>query len=213
MADSFEFLRGEMVERQIKARGIVCERLLCAMGNIPRHLCVPKHLRALAYEDMPLPIGLGQTISQPFMVAFMTEKLGVFAGMKVLEIGAGSGYQAAVLAELGCEVFTIERKQALAENAKNTLETLGFGGVQVRHGDGYEGWPEEAPFDAIIVTAAPNYIPGNLVKQLKDGGKMVIPVGEVGREQWLKLITKDNEQFREEVLIPVRFVPMIETRN
>jgi protein-L-isoaspartate(D-aspartate) O-methyltransferase len=213
MACNFEFSRKAMVKEQIEARDIECPLVLQAMGNVPRHLFVPKHLWALAYEDTPLPIGLGQTISQPYIVALMTEKLATSPGMKLLEIGTGSGYQAAILAYLKCEVFTIEFQQDLAENAKNTLNALNFGDVKVKHGDGYQGWPEEAPFDAIIVTAAPNYLPMNLVDQLKDGGKMIVPIGEAGFTQWLKLITKNKQQIHEEVLAPVRFVPMVEAKT
>jgi protein-L-isoaspartate(D-aspartate) O-methyltransferase len=205
----FKFLREVMVKEQIKARGLECPLVLEAMGNVPRHLFVPKRLQALAYEDSPLPIGLRQTISQPYIVAFMTEKLGVAPNMKVLEIGTGSGYQAAILAYLKCRVFTIEFRQDLAKSAKDTLDALNFGDIKIRHGDGYCGWPEEAPFDAIMVTAAPNHIPINLVSQLKDGGKMIVPLGEAHSMQWLKLITKNGEQIHEEILAPVRFVPMI----
>jgi len=168
-----------MVEEQLKPRNITSDSVLNAMNNVPRHLFVPKDQQAYAYEDTPLSIGLGQTISQPYIVAFMTEQLEVVPGMKVLEIGTGSGYQAAILAYLGCNVYTIELLTELALSAKRTLAALKFDNVRVKLGNGYEGWTEEAPFDAIIVTAAPGYIPEKLVGQLKDGGQMIIPVGEV----------------------------------
>ena len=199
-----------MVEEQLKPRNIKSEAVLNAMNNVPRHLFVPKDQQAYAYEDTPLSIGLGQTISQPYIVAFMTEQLELIPGMKVLEIGTGSGYQAAILAYLGCEVYTMELLQEHALSAKRTLASHKFENVHVKHGNGYEGWSEEAPFAAIIVTAAPGYIPEKLVKQLKDGGRMIIPVGDVDSTQWLKLVTKTDGGIDTKDLIPVRFVPMVE---
>ena len=209
MAQDFEKLRHKMVEEQLKARKIKSEIVLNAMRNVPRHLFVPKNLQNEAYIDSPLPIGLGQTISQPYIVAFMTESLHPAPGMKILEIGTGSGYQAAVLAYLGCEVYTIELLPALAERADKTLAELKFTNVKVKCGNGYDGWPEEAPFDAVIVTAAPEKIPEKLMEQLKEGGKMIIPVGSVNSPQSLKLITKKGKKFIERDLLPVRFVPMV----
>jgi len=208
-AQNFETLRNKMVDEQIKSRGIKSKIVLDAMRNVPRHLFVPKDIQSYAYNDSPLPIGLDQTISQPYIVAFMTESLEPVRGMKILEIGTGSGYQAAVLAYLGCEVYTIELLPALAERAEKTLKEMKFNNVKVRCGNGYEGWHEEAPFDAIIVTAAPEKIPEKLVEQLKDGGKMIIPVGPVHSMQYLKLITKRGKKISEKDLLPVRFVPMI----
>jgi len=200
----------KMVEEQLISRGIKSEAVLEAMRNVPRHLFVPEHLRAYAYDDSPLPVASGQTISQPYIVAYMTEQLALVPGMKILEIGTGSGYQAAILAELKCDVYTIERIEELAVSAKKTLADLQFDNVNVKHGDGYSGWPSEAPFDAIIVTAAPGYIPEKLIEQLKDGGKMIIPVGELHSVQFLKMITKKDGIVASQDLLPVRFVPMVE---
>ena len=209
MSQDFEQLRNKMVVEQLMPRGIKSRDVLTAMRNIPRHLFVPQEIRSDAYFDSPLPIGLGQTISQPYIVAFMTESLNPKLGMKILEIGTGSGYQAAVLAYLGCDVYTIELLPELAVTAENILKELKFDNVKIRCGNGYEGWEEEAPFDAIIVTAAPDQIPEKLIEQLKDGGKMIIPVGSVLLPQWLKLITKRGKRIIEEDLLPVRFVPMV----
>ena len=200
----------KMVEEQLKPRNITSDAVLNAMSNVPRHFFVSEDAQAYAYEDTPLSIGLGQTISQPYIVAYMTEQLELAPGMKVLEIGTGSGYQAAVLAYLGCEVYTIELLQEHALSAKRTLAALNFDNVRVQLGNGYEGWSEEAPFDAIIVTAAPDHIPAELIEQLADGGKMIIPVGDVHETQWLKLITKADAEIVTKDLIPVRFVPMVE---
>jgi protein-L-isoaspartate(D-aspartate) O-methyltransferase len=195
-----------MVVDQIQSRGVRDPRVLLAMRSVPRHLFVPRALVADAYADHPLPIGNEQTISQPYIVAFMTEALGLRGGEKVLEIGTGSGYQAAVLSGIVKSVFTIEIVEPLAAQAKERLARLGHANVQVRAGDGYLGWPEEAPFDAIMVTAAAPRIPEPLKEQLKDGGRLVIPVGEV--EQELILLTKRGARFEERRVLPVRFVPM-----
>ena len=178
MGQEFEIERSNMLEAHLKTRGIMSASVLDAMYNVPRHLFVPENLRSHAYDDSPLPIGLGQTISQPYIVAFMTEQLEIVPGIKILEIGTGSGYQAAVLAYLGCRVYSIEVLEELAVGARNTLSGLGFGNVNVKHGDGYIGWASDAPFDAIIVTAAPETVPGELIDQLSEKGKMLIPVGE-----------------------------------
>jgi protein-L-isoaspartate(D-aspartate) O-methyltransferase len=174
---------------------------------VPRHRFVPADLERQAYNDHPLPIGHGQTISQPFIVAFMTEAAAIKPGAKVLEIGTGSGYQAAILAAMGAQVFTIEIIPALAERAAATLQELSYDQVQVRAGDGYRGWPEVAPFDAIIVTAAPATIPPALLDQLAEGGRLVIPVGPQGGSQELTLATKTGGKIHRRNLLPVRFVP------
>jgi protein-L-isoaspartate(D-aspartate) O-methyltransferase len=199
-----------MVEEQLKTRNIKSEAVLDAMRNVPRHLFVPENLLDSAYNDSPLPIGLGQTISQPYIVAFMTEQLEPGPGMKILEIGAGSGYQAAILSYLGSEVYTIEFLEELAERAKNVFASFDIKNVKVINGNGYLGYQGESPFDAIIVTAAPPYIPQKLIEQLKEGGKMIIPVGEVHEVQLLKLIIKKDNGIVERDLLPVRFVPMVE---
>ncbi|MCX7894943.1 MAG: protein-L-isoaspartate(D-aspartate) O-methyltransferase [Thermoanaerobaculum sp.] len=199
-------IRAAMVQNQIAARGVRDERVLSALRQVPRHLFVPEEFQAQAYEDHPLPIGEGQTISQPYIVGLMTELLQVKAGDKVLEVGTGSGYQAAVLAAMGCQVFTIEIRPALAAQATERLKRLGYFNVQVRVGDGYRGWPEEAPFAGIIVTAAPERIPQPLLQQLAVGGRLVIPVGSF--YQQLKVVTKQPDGFTEQDVIPVRFVPM-----
>jgi protein-L-isoaspartate(D-aspartate) O-methyltransferase len=210
MSQDFEMLCDKMIEGQLKTRGIESAAVLDAMRNVPRHLFVPDGLQSCAYDDSPLPIGLGQTISQPYIVAFMTEQLEPAPGMKILEIGAGSGYQAAVLAHLGCEVYTVELLEELALGAREVFTALKFDNVKIKHGNGYMGWPEEAPFDAIIVTAAPAGVPEKLIEQLKEGGRMIIPVGEAHSAQFLKLIMKKDKQIIEKVLLPVRFVPMVE---
>lgn len=199
--------RQAMVERQIMARGVSNPRVLEAMRTVERHLFVPEDVRDLAYTDQPLPIGWGQTISQPYIVALMTELLDPQPGDTVLEIGTGSGYQAAVLATIVDHVYTIEILQPLADQAKARLESLGYRNVTVRCGDGYHGWPEHAPFDGIIVTAAPPSLPQPLVEQLKVGARMVVPVGEMFQE--LQVITKGETGYRVEPSIPVRFVPMV----
>lgn len=199
--------RQAMVETQIAAREIHDARVIAAMQAVPRHEFVPAKLRAFAYEDGPLPIGYEQTISQPYIVAFMTEQLALQPSHRVLEVGTGSGYQAAVVSKLAAEVFTIEIVEPLARRAAADLARLGFKNVQVRAGDGYQGWPEAAPFDAIIVTCAPDHVPEPLVRQLKDGGRMVIPVGESGRQQ-LYVLEKHGGKIEQRAVLPVKFVPM-----
>ena len=213
MIKDFKTLASRMLEQQLIPRGIKSQAVLDAMHNVPRHLFVPEKLQDSAYEDSPLPIGFEQTISQPYIVAFMTEQIEPAAGMKVLEIGTGSGYQTAVLAYLGCEVYSIELLKELAENAKAILTNLKLNNVKVKNGNGYSGWQEEAPFDAVIVTAAPEYIPQKLTEQLKDGGKMIVPVGKPGSVQSLKLITKKDGRINEKELFLVRFVPMVNTNT
>jgi protein-L-isoaspartate(D-aspartate) O-methyltransferase len=204
--DSFALLREEMVAQQLVARDIVDQKVLRVMGRVPRHLFVPEKLREYAYVDRPLPIGEGQTISQPYIVAYMTQALEVGEKDRVLEVGTGSGYQAAVLAELVEQVYTIEIIPALAEQAERRLEELGYENIRVRQGDGYLGWPEAAPFDAIAVTAAPSHVPQPLVAQLKEGGRLVLPVG--GHSQELVRLVKEGGTTRLDTLLPVRFVPM-----
>ena len=204
----FAAQRQRMVEQQLKPRGIKDERLLAAMARVPREEFVPADERGDAYEDGPLPIGFDQTISQPYIVAFMTEQLRLKPSDRLLEIGSGSGYQAAVLAELVADVYTIEILEPLAKTAEATLQRLGYKNVHLKIGDGYQGWPEEAPFDAIIVTCAPDKVPQPLVDQLKDGGRMVIPVGERFAQQ-LYLLENKNGQLKESATLPVRFVPMM----
>ena len=195
-----------MVARQIEARGVADPLVLKAVRKVPRREFVPDPLKEFAYEDRPLPIGEDQTISQPYIVAFMTEALKLKGGEKVLEIGTGSGYQAAVLAEIAGHVYSIEIIPALAERGGKTLEKLGYKNVTVKCGDGYQGWAEHAPFDAIIVTCAPDHIPEPLKRQLGVGGRLVIPVGSFFQE--LLLITRTEKGYRKESLLPVRFVPM-----
>jgi protein-L-isoaspartate(D-aspartate) O-methyltransferase len=205
--DSFSRSREIMVRDQIQARGIKDEKVLEAMRAVKRHLFVPLIYRPWAYSDSPLPIGNEQTISQPYIVALMTELLSLKGNEKVLEIGTGSGYQAAVLAELSKEVYTIEIFPALAQRAEKLLQDLGYSNVHVKCGDGFLGWPEEAPFDAIIVTCAPDAIPQALIDQLSEGGRLVIPVGEEIQE--LRLVRKVNGKTVTSGGIPVRFVPML----
>jgi len=205
-APELEQDRERMVEEQIVARGVRDPRVLAALRTVPRHEFVPPAERGHAYEDRPLPIGAGQTISQPYIVAVMTELLLLEGDERVLEIGTGSGYQAAVLARLAREVYTIEIVPELATRAEADLRRLGFANVHVRQGDGYRGWPEEAPFDAILVTAAPEHVPKPLVDQLAVGGRLVLPVGDFYQE--LVLVTRDELGVHEERLLGVRFVPM-----
>ncbi|MBI3332701.1 MAG: protein-L-isoaspartate(D-aspartate) O-methyltransferase [Candidatus Omnitrophica bacterium] len=205
----FDRERREMVAEQIEDRGVEDRRVLKAMRTVPRHEFVPPQLQAMAYTDSPLPIGEGQTISQPYIVATMTEMAEIQEGEKVLEIGTGSGYQAAVLAELKARVYTIEIRSTLARRAEATLERLGYDKVQVRVGDGYLGWPEEAPFGAILVTAAPDHVPQPLVDQLSEGGVLVIPVGSQRGLQGLRRLRKKEGRMEEEELFPVTFVPLM----
>jgi protein-L-isoaspartate(D-aspartate) O-methyltransferase len=208
----FDRERSQMVNSQIRARGITDKRVLQAMTKVPRHLFVPEPYTESAYEDMPLPIGLDQTISQPYIVAFMTEALMLKAIDRVLEIGTGSGYQAAILAEICDSVYTIDIFKQLADRARQTLDKLGYKNIIVKHGDGYRGWPEHAPFDAIIVTCAPTNIPTPLKDQLAEGGRMIIPVGDSGIQQLILLVRK-NGKIMEESVLPVRFVPMIDDKG
>jgi len=209
--DYYALKRKKMVENQIIARGIKDKKVIEAMLKVPRHEFVPDKWKDQAYEDHPLPIGFGQTISQPYIVASMTEVLDIRKTDKVFEVGTGSGYQAAVLAELAGSVYSIEIVEELAEGAEKTLKRLGYGNITVKHGDGYKGMPDFSPFDAIIVTAAPPEIPEELVKQLKTGGRMVLPVGEDYQE--LVLIKKTEKGIEKETLYPVRFVPMIKGKQ
>jgi protein-L-isoaspartate(D-aspartate) O-methyltransferase len=204
---SFARARERMVTETIVARGVDDTLVLSAMRRVPRHLFVPAELVSDAYADHPLPIGEGQTISQPYIVAIMTELLRLRPGDKVLEIGTGSGYQAAVLAEITKPVYSIEIVDSLARSAAERLKALGYTTVEVRSGDGYRGWPEVAPFNAIIVTAAPDHVPQPLLDQLAPGGRLVLPVGEESQE--LRRITKRQDgTLADEEIIPVRFVPM-----
>jgi protein-L-isoaspartate(D-aspartate) O-methyltransferase len=212
-ADDFTRQRHEMVARQIEARGVKDTRVLEAMRRVPRHLFVPDKERPYAYDDSPLPIGEGQTISQPYIVAYMTEALDLKRTDKVLEIGTGSGYQAAVLAEIVERVYSIEIVPSLAERAKRTLASLGYGSVEVRQGDGYKGWPEQAPFDAIIVTCAPNEVPEELKAQLAEGGRMIIPVGRAGSVQTLVKAVKRHGVLQLSEEMAVRFVPMVRQKR
>lgn len=204
--DAYTHRRWEMVEKQIISRGIQDPRLIRAMLKIPRHRFVPKDMREFAYSDNPIPIGMDQTISQPYIVALMTELLKLKDGERVLEVGTGSGYQTAILAEMGCEVYTIEIIESLLENARRILESLGYRNIHYRAGDGYKGWEEYSPFDAIIVTAAPDHIPQPLLEQLRVDGRMVIPVGDLYQE--LILIKKTVKGVEMKTITPVRFVPM-----
>lgn len=202
--------RDRLVEEQLVARGVRDSATLAAMAKVPRHQFVPARVRRLAYADSPLPIGHGQTISQPYIVALMTELIEPEQGDRVLEVGTGSGYQAAVLAAAGCRVWTIEIFRALADEARARLRRLGYDGVVVRHGDGYAGWPEEAPFDAIVVTAGADAIPPALLEQLAPGGRLVMPVGDPYTDQRLVLVRKDPEGgLTTRYLVPVRFVPLL----
>ena len=195
-----------MVERQIRARDISAPSVLDALAAVPRHRFVPEALAPRAYDDTPLPIGYDQTISQPYVVAFMTEAAALTPDAKVLDIGTGSGYQAAVLAEIVSRVYSIEIVPELADRSRRLLADLGYGNVEVRTGDGYRGWPDEAPFDAIVVAAAPDHVPPALVEQLAVGARLVIPVGRFTQE--ILIVTKTAEGSTTEAVLPVRFVPM-----
>ena len=206
-SDAFQKKRRQMVASQIKGRGISDLKVLRAMSTIPRHLFVPNYLRRQAYVDGPLPIGHGQTISQPYIVAYMTEILDIKPQHKVLEIGTGSGYQAAVLAELSDQVYTMEIIPELARSAGKRLKKTGYTSVNARQGDGYHGWPDAAPFDAIMVTAAAEFIPPPLLQQLAEGGRMIIPVGSPFYVQHLMLVEKKQGEITTRSLMLVRFVP------
>jgi protein-L-isoaspartate(D-aspartate) O-methyltransferase len=208
----YQHLKIQMVERQIRARGVRDKKVLSAMMKVPRHEFVPEKYINRAYGDYPLPIGEGQTISQPYIVAIMTELLELKEGDKVLEIGTGSGYQAAILGEITREVYTIEIIGKLAGKAKNTLLSQNYDYIKTKVGDGYFGWEEYAPFDAIIVTAAPSHIPPPLKKQLKDGGRMIIPVGMPGAYQTLWQVRKSGEKFEMNNVMGVSFVPFTRAR-
>ncbi len=198
-----------MVEQQVEARGVRDTATLRAMLAVPRHEFVPAERRGDAYANHPVPIGYGQTISQPYIVGYMTEQLGLRRDSRVLEIGTGSGYQAAILGEIASEVYTVEIIAELAGSAGARLRRLGYGRVQVRHADGYDGWPEAAPFDAIIVTAAAGFVPPPLVRQLKSGGRLVIPIGTVYGAQNLVIVEKAaDSSLTTRTLLPVRFVPL-----
>jgi protein-L-isoaspartate(D-aspartate) O-methyltransferase len=199
--------RERMVETQIRARGVADERVLAAMRRVPRHLFVPPEHQARAYDDSPLPIGFDQTISQPYIVGYMSEVLDTKPTDRVLEIGTGSGYQAAILSVLVGDVYSIEIVEPLAIRARDTMAALGYANVQVRHGNGYLGWPEAAPFDKIIVTAAPPEVPRALIDQLASGGMMVVPVGR--GEQTMTIVRKTTGGVTMTETIPVRFVPMV----
>ena len=204
--DPWADAREAMVARQIEARGVRSPAVLAAMRKVARHLFVPADLVRDAYDDTPLPIGFGQTISQPYIVAYMSEALDVGREHTVLEIGTGSGYQAAVLGELAGRVYTIEIVAELGERASRTLRELGYENVEVRVGDGYLGWPEQAPFDRIMVTAAPDHVPQPLIDQLKVGGKLIVPVGRGVQD--MTIVTKHADRVVTETTIPVRFVPL-----
>jgi len=206
--DKYAIDRGDMVNSQLKTRDITDEKVLDVMGKVERHEFVPSSLIEQAYDDNPLPIGYGQTISQPYIVALMTQSLDLNDGDKVLEIGTGSGYQAAVLGESVKDVYTIEIIEELAESAEERLKKLGYENIKVKNADGYFGWEENAPFDKIIITAAANHIPGPLLEQLKDDGKLIIPLGSTLRFQTLTLVTKKGDELETEFITGVRFVPM-----
>lgn len=205
----FSKKRQQMVTRQLRGRDITAPQVLRAMSAVPRHLFVPSNIQDLAYHDSPLPIGHDQTISQPYIVALMSQLLSLERGDRILEVGTGSGYQAAVLAEMGAEVFTVEIVPELARRAEKLLDELSYDRVTVKAGDGYKGWPEHAPFDGIIVTCAPTTIPEPLKEQLAEGGRMVIPAGET-YSQKLYLLTKKSGKIVQQKIIDVRFVPMVD---
>lgn len=207
--DAYQDAREGMVRFQLQRRGIADSGVLAAMAKVPRHRFVPQAMRSLAYGDHPLPIGSGQTISQPYIVALMTEWGEVKPGDRVLEVGTGSGYQAAVLAEITPRVYSIELRPELAREAAARLQSLGYTQVQVRSGDGYLGWPEAAPFDAILVTAAAPRVPPALAEQLKEGGRLVIPLGSPDGAQTLVRLRKTQGKLKEEDSLPVRFVPLV----
>lgn len=205
---NYEILRERMVQEQLIPRGISSSRVLDALKNVERHKFVPAKMRDTAYADHPLPVGEGQTVSQPYMVALMTEKLDLTGSEKVLEVGTGSGYQAAILARLAKEVYSIERFRELSDKAAQVLRDLGYSNIRLKVGDGTLGWKEEAPFDRIIVTAGAPRIPSSLIAQLADQGKLVIPVGE-GFSQVLTVIKKDKENISQEEICGCVFVPLV----
>jgi protein-L-isoaspartate(D-aspartate) O-methyltransferase len=206
-ADKFELLREQMVNLQVISRGITDSKIIGAMKKVPRHLFVPFNMINSAYEDSPLPIGYGQTISQPYIVALMTEVAEPSSEKKVLEIGTGSGYQAAIFAEIVDSVFTIEIVPELAGESSERFKKLGYNNIFPKYGDGYKGWSEHAPYDIIVVTAAPEKIPEPLLKQLAENGRMIIPVGDAWSLQKLILVTKTNGKVTEQYITSVRFVP------
>jgi protein-L-isoaspartate(D-aspartate) O-methyltransferase len=207
LTQDYATLRDKMVKEQLEARGITSASVLNAMRQVPRHEFVPTENRYMAYDDCPVPIGYNQTISQPYIVAYMTEKLNVKKNQRILEIGTGSGYQAAILSLLADSVFTIEIVRPLGENARTRLKELGYNNIKVKIGDGYLGWKQYAPFDAIMVTAAPEKVPPPLIDQLKEGGIMVVPLGSQRGTQYLQLLEKHNGKMERTKLLPVRFVP------
>lgn len=211
-SDDRQAERDKMVREQIQARGIKDRQVLQAMRTVLRHRLVPEGLSKAAYRDSPLPIGEGQTISQPYIVAYMTSLVKPKKGMKVLEIGTGSGYQAAVLAEIVDEVYTLEIIPELGHQAEKDLSELGYQNIYVRVADGYNGWEEHAPFDAIVVTAAAEHIPPSLIQQLKNGGSMVIPIDPGGTAHELMLVEKDNDEIKTTNVLPVRFVPFTRSK-
>ena len=207
-ADRYRQPRLAMVRDQIERRGISDRRVLAAMRNVPRHLFVPEKLRGRAYNDSPLPIGEGQTISQPYIVALMTQSLALAPDDRVLEIGTGSGYQAAILAEVAGRVFTVEIKEALYETASRILHSRNPEKVDTRLGDGYYGWPDQAPFDAVMITAAVDHIPPPLIEQLKEGGRLILPLGNPFSYQNLVLVTRQNDDYTVKQITGVLFVPL-----
>lgn len=207
--EGFAVMRKEMVDNQIRSRGIHDEKILEVLQNVSRHKFVPSELRKSAYSDEPLPIGYGQTISQPYIVAFMTEALKIKSTDRILEVGTGSGYQAAVLSKLGSEVYTMEIVEPLYREVTERLQRLGYHNIYTRHGDGWKGWPEKAPFDKIIITAAADEVPEALVEQLVDEGMMIVPIGGQFETQYLVIGVKKGELFETTETIPVRFVPLI----
>ena len=207
--DEYTRLCEQMVKRQIIARGVKNEQVISAMLTVPRHLFVPESNRSMAYNDTPLPIGEGQTISQPYIVAFMTEVLDLKPDDRVLEIGTGSGYQAAILAEIAHDVYTIEIIPVIGNRASKLLDEMGYTNIHIKIDDGYKGWPEEAPFDAVIVTCAPDKIPQSLIDQLREGGRIIIPVGSQYSAQHLIKGIKEKGRLITENVLPVRFVPMV----
>jgi len=204
----YQQARKKMVQSQIRSRGISDQKVLNAMSEVFRHNFVPKELASQAYADHPLPIGEGQTISQPYIVALMTESLGLKSSERVLEIGTGSGYQAAILANVAKDIYTIEIKKKLYTKANQVIRTLGYTNIETRHADGYFGWPEAAPFDCIMITAAIDHIPPPLLKQLKDGGRLILPLGNPFSYQNLSLVTKHGEDYTVKQITGVLFVPM-----